>query len=64
MKKELAGETPKKRIERLFAGEHYSDEYGERVDIMVVHEGWCMVRKGSRKPFVVAEEYLLAMFNP
>ena len=55
-------ERPNKK-KYIFAGNWYLDQYGDRVDVIAVKDGWCMVRTGNKKPFVVSEEFVLATFN-
>lgn len=61
------GKSIKKHI---FAGMWYLNEYDNRVNVICVHDGWCMVQEvdlfsesGNKRPKIESEEFLLAMFN-
>jgi hypothetical protein len=45
------------------SGDWYSDEHGNRITVLSVVDGWCMVREGDKKPFVVPEEFVLGTFD-
>jgi hypothetical protein len=47
----------------LRSGDWYLNERGNRITVLYVVDGWCMVREGDKKPFVVPEELVLGTFN-
>lgn len=52
----------KKKI--VIPGDWFTNEHDNRVFVMAVAEGWCMVREGNKKPYVLPAEFVLATFNP
>lgn len=56
--------VPSKVKKHVFICDWYLNEYGNKVEVIAVARGWCMVREGNKKPFVVSEEFVLATFNP
>jgi hypothetical protein len=48
----------------LRSGDWYLNERGNKITILSVADGWCMVKEGDKKPFVVPEEFVLGTFNP
>jgi hypothetical protein len=47
----------------LRSGDWYLNESGNKITVLSVMDGWCMVREGDRKPFVVPEEFVLGTFD-
>jgi hypothetical protein len=47
----------------LRSGDWYLNERGNRITVLYVVDGWCMVREGDKKPFVVPEEFVLGTFD-
>jgi hypothetical protein len=47
----------------LTSGDWYLNERGNRITVLYVVDGWCMVRDGDKKPFVVPEEFVLGTFD-
>jgi hypothetical protein len=52
-----------KQLKGLRSGDWYLNEYGNKITILSVADGWCMVRECDKKPFVVPEEFVLGTFD-
>jgi hypothetical protein len=51
------------QVAGLGSGDWYLNEQGNKITVLSVADGWCMVREGDKKPFVVPEEFVLGTFD-
>jgi hypothetical protein len=59
----LKSSLNQKQPKGLPSGDWYLNEHGNRITVLSVADGWCMVREGYKKPFVVPEEFVLGTFD-